>query len=98
LLGLSASAREREVYTRRQTEKTFPAEPVLGYSAIFDHDWDGRIQKMNVEKTFKDVRYSIEVKGRRYVALIMTSGIGELHLPGESQPENPTGQQPQSQG
>jgi hypothetical protein len=53
-----------------------------------DHDWDGRIQKMNVEKTFKDVRYSIEVKGKRYVALIMNSGIGELHLPGESQPVN----------
>jgi hypothetical protein len=43
---------------------------------------------MNVEKTFKDVRYSIEVKGKRYVALIMNSGIGELHLPGESPPVN----------
>lgn len=51
-----------------------------------DHDWDGRIQKMNVEKTIKDVRYSIEVKGKRYLALIMNTGIGELHLPGESQP------------
>jgi hypothetical protein len=53
-----------------------------------DHDWDGRIQKMNVEKTFKDVRYSVEVKGKRYVALILNSGIGELYLPGENRQVN----------
>lgn len=50
-----------------------------------DHDWDSRIQNMSVEKTFKDVRYSIEMKGKRFVALIMNGAIGELYLPGESQ-------------
>lgn len=49
-----------------------------------DHEWNNLIQKMQVEKTFKDVRYSVLVDGKPFVALIVNNGIGELHLPGES--------------
>ncbi|KPA88134.1 MULTISPECIES: hypothetical protein [Pseudomonas] len=49
-----------------------------------DHDWNLRIQKMNVEKTAKDTRYSTTVDGQKFVVLILQEGWGELYLPGES--------------
>lgn len=48
-----------------------------------DHDWQKRIQKMNVEKTSKDTRYSTTVEGKTFVALIVRGNSGELYLPGE---------------
>lgn len=53
-----------------------------------DHDWDMKIQKMAVEKTDKDTRYVTTVDGKRFVALIVRNGWGELTLPGESQTIN----------
>ncbi|WP_097084831.1 MULTISPECIES: hypothetical protein [unclassified Pseudomonas] len=51
-----------------------------------DHDWNLRIQKMTVEKTAKDTRYSTIVDGQKYVVLIVQDGWGELYLPGEAKP------------
>ncbi|UFH50536.1 hypothetical protein [Pseudomonas sp. KNUC1026] len=51
-----------------------------------DHDWNLRIQKMAVEKTAKDTRYSTTVDGQKYVVLIVQDGWGELYLPGEAKP------------
>ncbi|MCS3473148.1 hypothetical protein M2401_006916, partial [Pseudomonas sp. JUb42] len=53
-----------------------------------DHDWNLRIRKMKVEKTAKDTRYSTEVNGQKFVALILQDGYGELYLPDESQELN----------
>ncbi len=53
-----------------------------------DHDWDMKIQKMAVEKTDKDTRYVTTVDGKRFVALILRNGWGDLTLPGESQSVN----------
>lgn len=49
-----------------------------------DNDWDGRIQKMAVQKTSKDERYSTMVDGKPYVVLILNQDRGELYLPGEN--------------
>jgi len=51
-----------------------------------DHTWDKLIQKMTVEKTFKDIRYVVKRDGKPFVALIVNRGFGELHLPGEPTP------------
>lgn len=52
-----------------------------------DHDWNMRIQKMQVEKTSRDTRYSTTVDGKKFVVLIVQgSWGGELYLPGEAQP------------
>ncbi|SDX48648.1 hypothetical protein [Pseudomonas salomonii] len=53
-----------------------------------DHDWNMKIQKMTVEKTSKDTRYSITVDGQKFVVLVLQKGWGELYLPGESQALN----------
>lgn len=50
-----------------------------------DHDWNMKIQKMTVEKTSKDTRYSTTVDGQKFVVLVLQKGWGELYLPGESQ-------------
>ncbi len=51
-----------------------------------DHDWNMRIQKMKVEKTSKDTRYSTTVDGQKFVVLIVQGTWGgELYLPGEAQ-------------
>ena len=50
-----------------------------------DHDWNLKIQKMAVEKTSKDTRYSTTVDGKKFVVLVLQQGWGELYLPGESQ-------------
>lgn len=49
-----------------------------------DNDWDKKIQKMKVEKTSKDTRYSTTVDGKPYVVLIVDNSWGQLYVPGES--------------
>ncbi|SHL22079.1 hypothetical protein [Phytopseudomonas punonensis] len=51
-----------------------------------DHDWDMRIQRMDVEKTSSDTRYSTQVDGKKFVVLLVRNGWGELYLPGEAKP------------
>ncbi|MEC5342034.1 hypothetical protein ABRZ24_05320 [Brenneria populi] len=51
-----------------------------------DHHWNGKIQKMNVEKLANSTRYWLNVDGKKFVALILNQGYGELYLPGEAQP------------
>lgn len=53
-----------------------------------DHDWNMKIQKMTVEKTSKDTRYSTTVDGQKFVVLVLQKGWGELYLLGESQALN----------
>lgn len=72
-----------KVWTLRYAERS--ANQALVQIEGVDHDWDKRIQKMNVEKTSKDTRYSTEVDGKKYVALIVQGNYGELYLPGEAQ-------------
>ncbi|MBI6909040.1 MULTISPECIES: hypothetical protein [Pseudomonas] len=50
-----------------------------------DHDWNLKIQKMTVEKTAKDTRYSTRVDGQKFVVLVLQQSWGELYLPGEAQ-------------
>lgn len=75
-----------QVWTLRIGERS--ANEALVQVTGIDHDWDKRIQKMTVEKTFKDVRYSTLVNGKPYIALIINQGYGELYLPGESKSVN----------
>ncbi|MEQ9891089.1 hypothetical protein [Pectobacterium aroidearum] len=51
-----------------------------------DHEWNTKIQKMNVEKQASGTRYWLEVDHKKFVVLIMNQGYGELYLPGEAQP------------
>ncbi|WP_295470557.1 hypothetical protein [uncultured Pseudomonas sp.] len=53
-----------------------------------DHDWNMRIQKMSVEKTSRDTRYSTTVDGQKFVVLILQGNWGELYLPGQANPVN----------
>ena len=84
-----------EAYTGRQNVQVKilrvgerSANQALVQISGIDHDWDKRIQRMDIEKTFKDVRYSVEVNGKRHITLIMSNEIGELYLPGENQQTN----------
>lgn len=74
-----------KVWTLRIGERS--ANQALVQVEGVDHDWDMRIQKMQVEKTDKDTRYVTTVDGHRFVALIV-QGVwgGELYLPGQGQP------------
>lgn len=51
-----------------------------------DHDWDMRIQRMDVEKNADDTRYSTQIDGKKFVVLLVRNGWGELYLPGEAKP------------
>ena len=74
-----------KVWTLRIGERA--ANEALVQIEGVDHDWDMRIQKMQVEKTTKDTRYSTTVDGKKFVVLVVQSGWGgELYLPGEPQP------------
>lgn len=73
-----------KVWTLRIGERS--ARQALVQVEGVDHDWDLNIRRMNVEKSDKDTRYITEVDGKRFVALIVQSGYGELYLPGEAQP------------
>lgn len=70
-----------QVWTLRYGERS--EQQALVQVGGIDHDWDKRIQKMQVEKTSKDTRYSTEVDGKPFVALIVRGNSGELYLPGE---------------
>lgn len=72
-----------KVWTLRIGERS--ANEALVQVEGVDHDWNMRIQKMKVEKTARDTRYSTEVAGQKFVALIIQDGYGELYLPDESQ-------------
>ncbi|MFP1741730.1 hypothetical protein ACLEE6_06145 [Lonsdalea quercina] len=72
-----------KVWTLRYGERA--ANQALVQIDGIDHDWKMRIQKMDVEKTSKDTRYSTQVDGKKFVVLIVRSGYGELYLPGEAQ-------------
>ncbi|MCO8167107.1 hypothetical protein NJC40_04860 [Pseudomonas sp. 21LCFQ02] len=72
-----------KVWTLRYAERS--ANQALVQIEGVDHDWDKRIQQMTVEKTSKDTRYSTQVDGKKYVALIVQGNYGELYLPGEAQ-------------
>ncbi|MEN5015544.1 hypothetical protein ABEH87_04165 [Erwinia sp. Eh17-17] len=71
-----------EVRTLRLGELT--EHQALVQVSNVDNDWDGRIQKMAVQKTSKDERYSTMVDGKPYVVLILNQDHGELYLPGEN--------------
>ncbi|MBV4533766.1 hypothetical protein HU719_020450 [Pseudomonas sp. SWRI107] len=70
-----------QVWTMRVGERS--ANEALVQIAGADHDWDKRIQKMQVEKTGRDVRYATQVDGKKYVVLIVRGNSGELYLPGQ---------------
>jgi len=78
-----SSAQGVQVWTLRVGERT--ANQALVQITGVDNDWDKRIQKMDVEKTFKDVRYSTLINGKRFIALIVDNGYAEVYLPGETQ-------------
>ncbi|WP_329611029.1 hypothetical protein [Pseudomonas sp. KNUC1026] len=60
------------------------ANEALVQVAGVDNEWNLRIQKMAVEKTNKDTRYSVQRDGKRYEVLRLDRDVGELYLPGES--------------
>jgi len=72
-----------KVWTLRIGERS--ANEALVQVGGIDHDWDMRIQKMSVEKTSKDTRYSTTVDGKKFVVLVLQNGWGTLYLPNESQ-------------
>ncbi len=72
-----------KVWTLRIGERS--ANEALVQVGGIDHDWDMRIQKMSVEKTSKDTRYSTIVDGKKFVVLVLQNGWGTLYLPNETQ-------------
>ncbi|WP_390216420.1 hypothetical protein [Brenneria goodwinii] len=73
-----------QVWTLRIGE---PAESqALVQITGIDHDWNGKIQEMNVEKLSNSTRYWLNVNNNKFVVLILNQGYGELYLPGEAQP------------
>ncbi|QCI12940.1 hypothetical protein E6B08_16860 [Pseudomonas putida] len=72
-----------KVWTLRIGERS--ANEALVQVGGIDHDWDMRIQKMTVEKTSKDTRYSTTVDGKKFVVLVLQNGWGTLYLPNETQ-------------
>ncbi|MGY4523915.1 hypothetical protein [Pseudomonas sp. TE21394] len=77
-------AQGAKVWTLRIGERA--ANEALVQVEGVDHDWNMRIQKMQVEKTSRDTRYSTTVDGKKFVVLIVQgSWGGELYLPGEAQ-------------
>ncbi|MCD9568622.1 hypothetical protein WIN67_13960 [Pseudomonas idahonensis] len=73
-----------KVWTLRIGERS--ANQALVQVEDADHDWNMRIQKMNVEQTDRDTRYFTQVDGQKFVVLLLQEGYGELHLPGEAKP------------
>lgn len=60
------------------------ADEALVQVAGVDNEWNLRIQKMKVEKTNRDTRYSVQRDGKRYEVLRLDRDNGELYLPGQS--------------
>ncbi|MFK3789908.1 hypothetical protein ACI2KO_06555 [Pseudomonas piscis] len=73
-----------KVWTLRIGERS--ANQALVQVEDADHDWNMRIQKMNVEQTARDTRYSTQVDGQKFVVLVLQDGYGELYLPGQAKP------------
>lgn len=72
-----------KVWTLRIGERS--ASQALVQVEGVDHDWNMKIRKMDVEKSSRGTRYATEVDGKRFVALSVQDGYGELYLPGEAQ-------------
>lgn len=76
-----------KVWTLRIGERS--ANEALVQVEGVDHDWNMRIQKMNVEKTDKLTRYYTTVDGQKFAALVIQGSdswsASELYLPGEAQ-------------
>ncbi|MDZ5604577.1 hypothetical protein SJI00_17540 [Pseudomonas sp. RP23018S] len=74
-----------KVWTLRIGERS--ANEALVQIEGVDHDWNMRIQKMQVEKTAKYTRYYTTVDGQKYAALVIQGSdswaASELYLPGE---------------
>ena len=74
-----------KVWTLRIGERS--ANEALVQVEGIDHDWNMRIQKMQVEKTAKYTRYYTTVDGQKYAALVIQGSDSwapsELYLPGE---------------
>ncbi|OAG67509.1 hypothetical protein A7D17_17185 [Xanthomonas floridensis] len=51
-----------------------------------DSEIDDRILLASIDATQKDKRYTVQLKGRPYVLLILNEGSGELYLPGAPKP------------
>lgn len=51
-----------------------------------DSEIDDKILLATTAATQKDTRYTIQLKGRPYVLLILNEGGGELYLPGAAKP------------
>ena len=49
-----------------------------------DHDWDNKIQLMDVETKGERRDYSVQVNGKKFVVLNLNNGYDELTLPGEA--------------
>ncbi|KAF1069524.1 MAG: hypothetical protein GAK45_01084 [Pseudomonas citronellolis] len=49
-----------------------------------DHDWNQKIQKMDVQDVRDQKRYALKIDGKPFVALLAQSGSAELYLPGDS--------------
>jgi hypothetical protein len=73
-----------KVWTLRVGERS--ANQALVQIDGIDHDWQLKIQKMDVDKTrTEEVRYSIGSGEKKIVVLTVRGGKGELRLPGEPQ-------------
>lgn len=47
-----------------------------------DSEIDDKILLASTAATQKDTRYTVQLRGRPYVLLILNAGTGELYLPG----------------
>ncbi|WP_437879892.1 hypothetical protein [Pseudomonas sp. LRF_L74] len=76
-----------KVWTLRIGERS--ANQALVQIEGIDHDWNMRIQKMDVVKTDKVTRYYTTVDGQKFAALVIQGSdswsASELYLPGEAQ-------------
>lgn len=73
-----------KVWTLRIGDRS--ANEALVQIEDIDHEWNLKIQKMQVEKTSRDTRYYIDINGNKFVVLIIKDKCcGDLYLPGESQ-------------
>jgi hypothetical protein len=72
-----------KVWTLRVGERS--ANQALVQIDGIDHDWQLKIQKMDVQKTRTEVSDSIGSGENKIVVLTVRGGTGELRLPGEPQ-------------
>lgn len=77
-----AGAEGLKVWTLRIGPRT--ANEALVQIGGIDHDWDMKIQKMQVERVNGSDRYWTSVAGKKFVVLVLREGRGEVYLPGEA--------------